>query len=224
MKEALQFLHDYETWIYLFLGLAGAWYGRRFLVAWHALRQAVFGIEREAARARLQQAALMLTLLFLLALAEFTAVSFVFPVAAQEFPLPDTAAQQTALVQPMSTTLPPTATPLPTVAADASGCVAGQVAFSAPEEGAQVSGTVEIKGTADAPNFGFYKYEMARPGAALWLTIGAGRQPVRDGLLGLWDTTTLPPGEYVLRLVVTDTDGNALPPCMRSVYVVAPPP
>jgi len=99
--------------------------------------------------------------------------------------------------------------------------VEGQIAFSSPEANATVSGTVEIKGTADIPNFGFYKYEMARPGAALWLTIGAGRQPVKDDLLGRWDTTTLPPGEYILRLVVTDTNGNAMPPCMRPVYVTA---
>ena len=44
-----------------------------------------------------------------------------------------------------------------------------------PKDGDEVSGVVTLKGTADIPNFGFYKYEVAKPGDAVWLTISAGR-------------------------------------------------
>lgn len=221
MEEALHLLRAYEAWIYLILGTAGLWYGRKLWLARQAMHEAVFGVEREAARARAQRAALMLALLLMLAVAEFSLVSFIFPAAANALPLPE-APTTTSLAAPQATLAPPTATPLPTVPFDASGCVPGQVDITAPQDNDTVSGTVEVQGTADIPNFGFYKYEMARPGAALWLTIGAARKPVREGLLGLWDTSTLPPGEYILRLVVTDTNGDEQPPCMRSVYVTLP--
>ena len=35
-----------------------------------------------------------------------------------------------------------------------------------------------------------------------WATIAANRTPVDNGPLGQWDTTTLAPGDYQLRLVV----------------------
>jgi hypothetical protein len=91
-----------------------------------------------------------------------------------------------------------------------------------PQPGAEVTDIIEIKGTANIENFGFYKYEIARPGETIWLTIQAGRQPVQDGDLGQWDTRTLATGEYQLRLVVTDNVGNSLPACVVQVRVNNP--
>ena len=79
---------------------------------------------------------------------------------------------------------------------------------------------VEISGTVNVPNFGFYKYEFAVPGSELWATISADREVVKNDSLGSWSTGTLVPGEYQLRLVVTDTQGQALPACVISVRVV----
>jgi hypothetical protein len=79
-----------------------------------------------------------------------------------------------------------------------------------------------VKGTADIQTFGFYKYELARPGETVWLTIQAGRDIIRESELGQWDTRTLAPGDYMLRLVITDNQGESLEPCVIRVHVNNP--
>ena len=69
------------------------------------------------------------------------------------------------------------------------------------------------------PDFGFYKYEVAVAGSDTWATIAAGRATVVDGALGQWDTSTLSPGDYRVRLVVSDNQGQALPACIITVRV-----
>ena len=118
-------------------------------------------------------------------------------------------------------------TPAPSAAADgasrdASGCVPGEIVFTFPESGEQVSGVVELTGTVNIQNFGFYKYEAAPANTGVWTTISAGRGAVVDGNIGRWDATALTPGDYQLRLVVIDNAGQELPHCVISVQVVAP--
>ncbi len=78
-------------------------------------------------------------------------------------------------------------------------------------------------GSADIPNFGFYTLQIARPGDTVWLPILVGQQAVKNETLGTWTTSTLTPGEYLLRLVVTNNVGSELPPCAIQVTVEAPP-
>jgi hypothetical protein len=47
-----------------------------------------------------------------------------------------------------------------------------------------------------------------------------GTAPIQQGDLGTWDTRLVVPGEYALRLVVTDTVGNAPQPCVILVRVL----
>jgi hypothetical protein len=94
--------------------------------------------------------------------------------------------------------------------------------LSAPQDGIEVTEVITLTGTASVQNFGFYKYEVKRPEDPIWLTIQAGRQPVTDGPLGQWDTRTLSTGEYLLRLVVTDNQGESLSPCTIKIYVNNP--
>ena len=94
--------------------------------------------------------------------------------------------------------------------------------LTSPEPGQEVSGTITLVGTVDVDNFGFYKYEVAPQGTESWATISAGRDIEKNGDLGLWDTSTLTPGDYQLRLEVTDNQGQAYPPCVISVRVIAP--
>src|SRR3972149_1690241 len=79
MEEALRFFRAYEIWIYFLLSLGGLIYLRKFILAWDELRGAAFGLEKESAQSRLNQAAGMLVLLLAIGLAVFVMVSFVAP-------------------------------------------------------------------------------------------------------------------------------------------------
>src|ERR1700690_3427501 len=93
---------------------------------------------------------------------------------------------------------------------------------SFPEPGKDISDSITLKGTVDLPNFGYYKYEYALQGSEQWTTIAADNKVKQDTDLGIWDPTALVPGDYELRLVVTDNLGNILPPCVVPIHLVAP--
>jgi hypothetical protein len=230
MEEALSFFRAFEVWIYLLLGLVGLLFIRRFIVAWQELRSAAFGLERESAQARLNQAASILVLLLTMAVSEFLLVYFVAPAMPGAMPLPTPTLD---LLATPTTTLAG-ATPLPgePVSAtqpsvpqlfSAAGCVPGQIEITFPENGQEVSGVIQVVGTADIPTFGFYKFEIRRPDDPIWLTIQAGNTVVHDGNLGDWDTSQLTPGEYQLGLVVVDNQAQASPPCIVQLSVARPP-
>ncbi len=231
MEEALRFFRAYEIWVYLLLSLGGLIYVRRFLLAWQELRGAAFGLERDSAQGRLNQAAAMLVLLLTMAIAEFVLVSFVAPTVPGAVPLltptldllatPTTTLPPSTL-QPGETLLPGAATITPTIDFTGSGCIPDQIFISYPHEGDEISGAVEITGTVDIPDFGFYKLEMKRPEESTWLTILAGNQVRRGETLGIWNTSLLPPGYHQLGLVVTDNQGKIHSPCITQVRVTNP--
>lgn len=231
MAEVLRFFVQYEAVLYFLLGLAGILYFYRFWLAWEELRLATYGLERQAARERLNQAAILLFSMLVIAVGVFVMVTFV----ATSLPAQDLLATPTLSLsfssQDPSTTVTPasgsdalfTATPLPTVSVDPDACIPAQLIITEPEADTAISGSVDVVGTVDVPNFGFYKFEVARAEEELWLTIQAGRTIVRDGVLvENWDTSRLPSGNYVLQLVVTDNDGQELPPCRIPVRIEAP--
>jgi hypothetical protein len=118
----------------------------------------------------------------------------------------------------------PTETPVSaTQVVSGEGCVPGQLELAYPIDGQEVRGSVTLSGTVDILNFGFYTYEIARPGETIWLPIQVGREIKHAAVLGTWDTAALPPGEYMLRLVVSDNQGNALDPCVIRVMVATAP-
>jgi hypothetical protein len=174
----------------------------------------------------------MLVLLFMMAVAVFGLVSFVAPAFPGSNPLltptMDLLASATTTLMEDSTqeaaSPPPeeSMSELATIEVSGDGCIPGQIMLTEPNEGAEVSGVLIVHGTADIQNFGFYKYEIARPGETVWLTIQAGREIKQEGELGQWDTRTLAPGDYMLRLVVTDNQGETLEPCVVRVRVNNP--
>jgi hypothetical protein len=99
------------------------------------------------------------------------------------------------------------------------GCVPDELIITSPEPGAEISGTVEIKGTVNIADFGFYKYEVASKGSDIWATISAGREIVIKDTIGRWHTSALTPGDYQLRIVVTDNKGQPLPACIIPVRI-----
>ncbi len=102
------------------------------------------------------------------------------------------------------------------------GCVAGQVEVTDPQPNQNIQGEVQLVGTVNIPNFGFYKYEYKQAGSDTWSTIAAGNQVISQGNLGVWNTSLLVPGDYVLRIVVTDNKGQPLPACEVPVRIIAP--
>lgn len=87
----------------------------------------------------------------------------------------------------------------------------GQGIITYPTDGATVSGEVRVEGIATHPNIDFYQVRYA-PGANVvadtqWqdFAIVEGQQ-VDRGLLGIWDTTQVPDGQYVLAVAVWGID------------------
>jgi hypothetical protein len=242
MDAFVGYARDYELVIYAILGVFALWHVRLFVRAWDALRGAAFGIERELAQRKLNQAASMLVLALIVFVTQFSIVAYFAPALPNAMPLPTSTLNLEAIVEPTAivefsptpgvpadgtpetqTTPTRAATPLPTAGfSGSSACVEGQVIITQPEDGSEVSGVVKLVGTAQLENFGFFKYEVARPGDTVWLSINAGDSPVVDGPLGEWITTALPLGDYLLRLVVVDNQGIALIPCIIRVRVITP--
>ena len=106
--------------------------------------------------------------------------------------------------------------------AGSTGCTAGQIEWSFPKPGQEISATVELKGTVNVPNLGFYKYEFSKLGDDTWTTIAAGNQPKVDGQIGFWNTGVLDQGDYRLRLVVADNQNNLFTACVITVRVIKP--
>ena len=227
MAEVLRFFVQYEAVLYFVLGLGGIIYLYRFWLAWQEVRSAVYGLEREASRARLNQAAIILFILLVGAIIIFMMVTFVstaMPIVLAT-PTLDLSAGSPfdRRATPQQTANVATATPLPTVSIDPAGCVPNRIIITSPEAGDVLQGAVEVHGTVDVPNFGFYKFDVARAEEELWLTIQAGRNVVRDGVLvENWDSSRLPVGDYVLQLLVSDSSGAELPPCRIPVRIELP--
>lgn len=80
--------------------------------------------------------------------------------------------------------------------------------ISYPPETEVVRGVIEIRGTAVHPEF--WKYELAAApfGTGNWFNLGVSETPVQNGVLGRWDTNTVPDGTYTLRLRIVRRDGN----------------
>jgi len=234
MQDALRFFQAYEIWIYVLLGFVGIFYLRKFFLAWQELKGAVFGLERENAQGRLNQAASVLLFVLSLMVAEFILTSFIIPANPAVMPIftptlnllatPTITLEVNAMRQTdeNASALQETPPAAALLSSSQSGqCLEGQIFISSPQNGAEVSGIVEISGSANVPNFGFYKIEMRRIDEQDWLTILAGNQIQADGLLGTWNTALLSPSVYQLRLVIVDNQGAALPPCEIQISVVS---
>jgi hypothetical protein len=221
MTVFYRFLSEYEALIYILLAIGALFAFRAFWRAWRESQTAVFTLERQFSSRRLAQSASISALIVVLFCAVFFTTTFIVP------GLPASAIALTPTLDFISTptgVLSPemmsqfAAAPLQ-AAPGASGCVPGRIMLTFPEPGAELKGSVELIGTVNIPNFGFYKYEAARVGSDAWATISANRSPVENGSLGRWNTTALTPGDYQLRLVVTDNQGVVLPPCIIPVRV-----
>ena len=231
MEALLPFLEKYEAWVYVLLGVVAVIYIKKTISAWQQWQGTLFGLERDIAQRRFTTVLTILILLVLFVVVEFVIVSFVSPSYPQIASLP------TATLDVLAT---PTVT-LPVVvdgaqaqvAEDADfgvptqpvmeGCIPGQIEWDFPKTGETISATVELKGTVNVPNLGYYKYEYSRPGEEdSWTQVAAGNQPKVNGQIGFWNTSQLDQGDYLLRLVVLDNQNNVFPACKIAVRIVKP--
>ncbi len=95
-------------------------------------------------------------------------------------------------------------TPQPT------GLPAPQAAIFTPTDGDALQGVINIQGTSALPGFRAAEVAFAYQAnpTGTWFLINQNPQPVEDGTLAVWDTTTITDGEYRLRLQVFFEDGQ----------------
>ena len=224
MGALLRFLQKYEIWGYALLGVISFFYLQKLFGAWNEWRLAIYGLERETAQRRIASALTVLVLLIMLGAAQFLLVSFVAPIypmwSALSTPTIDLVSTLTVTLDPLAAAAPlaeaPTAAPTVT-----EGCIPGQLEWTFPESGGEISGTVELRGTVSVLNLGFYKYEYGQPGSDVWLTIAAGNEVrVDEPLGGAWNTGQITPGDYLLRLIIADSENRLMAPCVIPVRVV----
>jgi len=217
-------LGTYEPLIYISLAILGLFVFRRMWVMWREWRNSVYTLEREFALGRLGRATALGFLVLGLFFVEFYIATFIAPA----LPASDLLTTPTLdlLVSPPATLSAADATQAAIALATQpvqkgmSGCVKDKIMITSPAPGADVSAVVDLIGTADIPDFGFYKYEIAVAGTQNWKTISAEREPKRDELLGKWNTQSLSNGDYFLRLVITDNVGASIEPCVIAVRVL----
>jgi hypothetical protein len=223
MIEIVQFFSNYSLWVYLILIIGLLISLRDLLSTLNEQRDLFFGLEREITHNRVVKSVTGMIIIGLLIIGEFTLVTFLSPTlpASTQISTPTI----NPLIIPQGTIITgqgtaPFETPLAvSTQLQASGCIIGQINITEPKAGQEIQGEVKLIGTADIPNFGFYKYEYAPQGSDTWSTILAGREAVINGELGYWDLTELTPGDYLLRLVVFDNVNTELPICIIPVRV-----
>jgi hypothetical protein len=248
MAFFVQLLANYAGLIYIALIVGAVFYVREILVARQDLQQSLYSLEREAASSRLWRGIMMLGVLGLIAFVTFILSTVVAPQMITDetratptaaFTLPTNTPTPTFQPTPTRTPRPPTATPgtpTPTIdgapteappptvpAPPVANCPDPNVQIVAPVAGQVFSGEIQVRGTATAPNFAFYKLTLNGP-ATGGVTQTAGdvvRTPVEGGVLGAIDPVNLlsQPGIYVVGLVVVDNTGNELPHCTVSIVV-----
>lgn len=230
MDAIIKFLADLEVPIYLILGVVAVVYLRRLTLALDERKSSVFGLEREAAQTKVVSAATVMILVALLAVGEFIVATFLAGELAQQplYATPTitvlTTPTTTLPAAPVPTDATPTPTPYPQAQIEGieSNCQAEVLEISEPKQGSEVSGVVELIGSVNTPNFGSYQYEYSVMGQPNWQTIAAGSGMRIQASLGFWYTTNLVPGDYMLRLVALDNQGERTAACVIVVKVSAP--
>jgi hypothetical protein len=226
MEDTLLFIEEQQTWIYLLFGIFAVIYLKATMDAAAELRASLFGLERERSQAKLRRSAALMVVCLAVMLTTFVLATYAgpaVPAADRPTPLPTVSLLATPEIT-LATGAGELATAIPLTQDDlgGAGCANPSATLTSPIEGATLQDSVDILGTASIANFSFYKYEYrsTQPGS-VWRTISAGTSPVTSDKLGTWDTSLLIPGDYALRLVVTDTGGNAPLPCVVRVTVAA---
>lgn len=141
-------------------------------------------------------------------------------VIVKETVIPPTPPPVVITTTPIFPTLAPTSTPPPAAGVNCDNPLA---IITSPPMNATIRGTVPFTGTANTADFLFYKLQYmpdASWGSERWGELYQSADRVVNGKLMEWQTRTVEPGVYWLRLLVTRSNGQYGLPCTIRVVVV----
>jgi hypothetical protein len=247
MERVLELLEEYQWWIYGVLGLVLLFYLRRAVLARREGARSIFKLEQEQARTRYGRSVTISAVILLIMAGVFVVSN---PLLPSPSPTPEPTptettgplAASTLTATPPPATITPTATATkerptsqarPTFTTEASttatplvrppACPNPNVRITSPGENQGVQGNVPIRGTANIPNFQYYKIEVgpgSNPKDQEWTVVGQLHQSaVAGGVLETFNSGAYPAGTYTLRLVVVDQTGNYPEPCRVTITV-----
>ena len=226
MTSLLRFLNKFEFLFYLVLAVILVIFVIKVYKAWKEWSTSLFGLEKEHTQRQINQGITILIFTFALGIGLFILTTFVAPsipgVEQAATPTLNLTAQPTVILS--TPTISATTTGLiPTLTAILDmGCIPDQVQWTDPINGDSISGKYLLKGTVNVPNLGFYKFEFSPADSDYWTTIAAGNKLIIDEPLGgSWDTTSLTPGDYKLRLIVTNNQNEPMPECVINITIKA---
>jgi hypothetical protein len=226
MDAILRFLTHYEILFYILLGAVILVYVRKVYLSWRDWSVALFGLEKELAQRKINAGLSIVLFGALAAIGLFVINTFVTPSVPGVFqvstPTVDMTTQPTMFIE-TPTVETTTQGLIPTLSAFLNkGCVPDQVNWSYPLEGDGISGQVELSGTVNIPNLGYYKIEYSPIDQDNWIPILAGREIVDNAPFGsLWNSADLTPGDYKIRIVVFTNQQEKLPECEIKILVKA---
>jgi hypothetical protein len=239
MTTLLQFLVRVEFVVYALAAVFIFFSIRTLVMARQVRRVAVFGLEKEAAQQRESRSVGAILALTLLCAGVYIIAHIVAPntsgttieptptplVFVTQVPTPTEARLLYPTITP-TPGLPPGATggtPSPSPESSASGCEIAGATITEPVPGQTVGGQVTVMGQANILNFAQYKFEIKGPSTnGNWVVVGTFNILQVDGYLGTWDSTSLIPGNYILRLVTSRLDGSYPTPCEVPIVVGSP--
>ena len=225
MSEILEFLAEFEIWFYIILGLISSIFFSRLFKSIGSWREAAFGLEREFAQRKFRSSLSILILIFILFMGEFFFVTYSSSL------MPDQSILATPTIDLLASPTPTVVSTVdvadnqnfsPTPTVEQIGCIPGQIEWIFPEPASEIEDVVRLIGTVNIENFGFYKYEYTELGNSIWKTIAGGNTIKVEGQIGLWNTSQIVSGDYLLRLVVLDNENNEYPACIVPVRVINP--
>ena len=243
MLEFLRPIVVFDTWLYISLGLVALFFLRLMWLARRDRTRSIFTLERENATMRMTRAfyGFMIALGLIIGVYYLSRITPTIvpppsdtPVPTPIIALPPTPTSPPLLPTPTSTptALPPpppptvavaedTPTPTPPVLSQGRlpNCPHPGSRITQPGDGAQVEGLIQIRGAATVENFDYYKFEYRIPSTNEWVFISHYENSVIEGVLGSWNTDTVPPGVYEFRVVVVDVTGNFPEPCVIRLVV-----
>lgn len=79
-----------------------------------------------------------------------------------------------------------------------------------PVTGELIQGAVVVRGSTPIEGLRYYEvdYALSSDPNQVWVLVQEGTTPIQNGILAVWDTTSIPDGQYNLRLLIDQTNGD----------------